>query len=877
VCASLPNLTAVLQALISLPLFFFLPGYATLAAFGAFRPETLPTESQESTEDVPDLCFLSLLLSVLLTSCIALLLGEIGWLTLRNLVFLLLGYLSALVLYLLHARAVALPTTRWHPSRHTLVLAGILALAAALFFHPHEYLFGGADAGVYVSQGANIATTGSLRIEDKELGELDPLLAPLLLREQPPSSTARYLRFPGFYIIDLERGLISPQFLPLHPLWIALFHRLFGLNGSLYATPCWGLLGVLSVYFATRRLFDARVAGLAAFLLTITAAQIWFARYPTSEALSQFLVFSAIYAFAAWVDGQRPQRLFALAAGLSLGAVLLTRIDAPLLLIPPLIFFLYLSLSRRLRAAHAWFFLPLLFMVSHSLLHWRAFSWPYVKDTYSQVLEGLGLTSTRLLWGLSLALMGYFLLLARADRISRLGDALWSRRRGILGALIIMVCLLALYGYFVRPALGHVESFYYWYVDAWIPNYDHQNLVRLGWYLSPLGIWLAAVGASAVLWRDLSPKNLYFLAIASLFSTLYLYRTLANPHHIYVMRRYVPVVIPSFLILAAYALLWARDSAPLGGWERYLSLALSVVLILLLLRVDWYIIGHVEYQGAASQLQVLANLLPEEAMVLVPQSQAVGVSDLVGTPLQYIFQREIFGFRGAKRDIPALEKLARDWQRKGKELFLIKGDDAPAPFSDEFVLIPREGLWIDVPALEHSYEHIPTQRLRFTLPLEIYLLLSTEEAESKPAYPFYLDIGLLDSNFLLGGFYHKERGLDTIDFRWTGQVAQIALPPLKASRAMGVTLRMASPRPEGTPSSNVSLYLNEVLLDEFELGPEFDTYRASVPAILLADFAGRNPVLRLETDTWNPRAAGLSEDSRDLGIMLDWVKVELQG
>jgi len=871
----LPNLIAILQPLISLPLFFFLPGYATLAAFGAFGAEAAPAESQRSREDVPDLCFLSLLLSVLLTSWVALLLGEIGWLTLGNLVFILLGYLAAVLLYLLRARSPALPKIDRFPCRHTLLLVGILALAAALFFHPHEYLFGGADAGVYVSQGANIAFTGSLRIEDKEVSELDPLLAPLLFREQPPNSTTRYLRFPGFYISDLERGLISPQFLPLHPLWIAIFHRLLGLNGSLYATPCWGLLGVLSVYFATRRLFDARVAALAAFLLTITATQIWFARYPTSEALSQFLIFSAIYAFATWVDGQRPQRLFALAAGLSLGAVFLTHIDAPLLLIAPLIFFLYLSLSRRLRAAHAWFFLPLLLMISHSLLHWRVFSWPYINDTYSQMLEGFGLTPTRLLWSLSLALIGYFLLLVGADRISRLGDALWSRRKWIRGAVTVTICLLALYGYIVRPALGHVESYYYWYIDAQTPNYDHQNLVRLGWYLSPLGVWLAVLGLSAVLWRDVSQKSLYFLAIASLFSALYLYRILANPHHIYVMRRYMPVVIPSFLILAAYGLLWLRDSAPLRGWGKHLSLALGATLILLLLRVDRYIIGHVEYQGAAGQLQVLADLLPEEAIVLIPESQAVGVSDLVGTPLQYILQKETFGFRGTGKDIRDLEKLVGAWQRKGKEVFLIKGDDIPALFSDQFVLIPRQGLWIDVPALEHSYEHIPTQRLRFTLPLEIYLLLPTEEAQGEPAYPLYIDVGLLDSNSLLGGFYHKEKGPDMTDFRWTGQAAQITLPPLEAARGAVVTLRMASPRPEGASPSSVSLYLNGILLDEFQPGQEFETYHTRVPASFLDDLYGHILVLRLESNTWNPKAMGVNEDSRDLGVMLDWVKVEL--
>ena len=99
----MPNLTAVPQPLISLPLFFFLPGHATLAAFRASRPGALRTESQESRGDLPRLCFPSLLLSVLLSSWIALLLGEMGWLTPRNLVFLFLGYLSVVVLYLLRA------------------------------------------------------------------------------------------------------------------------------------------------------------------------------------------------------------------------------------------------------------------------------------------------------------------------------------------------------------------------------------------------------------------------------------------------------------------------------------------------------------------------------------------------------------------------------------------------------------------------------------------------------------------------------------------------------------------------------------------------------------------------------------------------------
>ena len=46
----------------------------------------------------------------------------------------------------------------------------VRAVAAAwLFFRPHEYVLGAADAGVYVSLGASIAHERSIVIEDETL------------------------------------------------------------------------------------------------------------------------------------------------------------------------------------------------------------------------------------------------------------------------------------------------------------------------------------------------------------------------------------------------------------------------------------------------------------------------------------------------------------------------------------------------------------------------------------------------------------------------------------------------------------------------------------------------------------------------------------
>ena len=52
-------------------------------------------------------------------------------------------------------------------------IAGILLLFLSgwLFMRPHEFVTGGADAGVYVSLCANIANTGSLLIREPMLAE----------------------------------------------------------------------------------------------------------------------------------------------------------------------------------------------------------------------------------------------------------------------------------------------------------------------------------------------------------------------------------------------------------------------------------------------------------------------------------------------------------------------------------------------------------------------------------------------------------------------------------------------------------------------------------------------------------------------------------
>src|SRR5690606_21263060 len=78
-------------------------------------------------------------------------------------------------------------------------------------------------------------------------------------------------------------------------------------------------------------------------------------------------------------------------------------------------------------------------------------------------------------------------------------------RRHLLIVATLSLLLLATYGWFVRPALGAANSYRDWYGGGMIVIYDHENLLRLGWYLSPLGVWLGVGGVCLMLWRGNRP------------------------------------------------------------------------------------------------------------------------------------------------------------------------------------------------------------------------------------------------------------------------------------------------------------------------------------------------------------------------------------
>ncbi|MEZ4718098.1 MAG: hypothetical protein R2851_18695 [Caldilineaceae bacterium] len=341
-----------------------------------------------------------------------------------------------------------------------------------------------------MSVGVNMAKTGSLLIHEPLLATLDRPTRPLM-RELPPWEQVRFLRFPGFYVDEGRPDEVIPQFYTLHPLWIGVAYSLGGLRAALLMTPLWGC------WACGRSTWSGAAAGrgrrMAALLVLLTPLQLYFARYPTAGPIAQYFAWLGIWAFIGFANQDAPRRLFGLLAGLALGSLFLAhRHDLRAAaargvgVLP--------AAGRRRLPGEWWFWLPFVLTASYAALHGLLFSAPYTLSTYGVVFAFLR-TQIWLLagvGGVGLALL-LFLSATQQRRLTRwaaaVAQAAWPRY-----ALAGLIVVAAVYGYVVRLRLGETIFAAYWYAGTDIPLTDHLNLVRLGWYLGPLGLLLAVAG-----------------------------------------------------------------------------------------------------------------------------------------------------------------------------------------------------------------------------------------------------------------------------------------------------------------------------------------------------------------------------------------------
>jgi hypothetical protein len=860
------NLVAPVPAVLSGLILFLVPGLLVLALLPARDRDALAWDER---------ALLAVALSVMAASWVGLVLAEAGAFSLTRAAVLVAA--AAALVAVWRRGALGWPLVRPRRVGEAAPALAVLAVAFTLQARPTEYLLGGRDPGTYVAAMATIGRTGGVAYTDPAVLSIPPADVELFYRN-PQAPAYTWGRFMGFPLERPQTGRVVPEFFHLFPVFGAFLFQAMGVKGALAAPPVFGVLGTLAVFLALRRLFGPAPALLGALLLAVNVVQVWFGRYPVTETASQMLVFLGL--LAVWHWEERGSAAFAALGGTAFGLSLLVRIDSVLLLAPIAAYLLFRWARRDLPWRQGWAFLaPLGLLALHALVHAAFWSRKYLLEV-----------ATRPYWrqpwwawlAVAAALLALVLLVhaqgpALARRIHERGGAL---RAGLVAA----IAGLSLYLYFVRPVLsvwagGDGNDAVSRGQTPWLPAgpladpgwlralgfsrlaaHDAQAFLRLGWFLTPLGLALAVLGLMLVVWRW-RRRDLLPVLVTLAFAAFYFYKIRVYNDYFFALRRFVPVVLPMALGLAAFVLV---RLAARGGARRAGAAALCAALFASFLARTWPLWRHVDWHDSVRFVADVARRFGPQDVVVFEQKASI---HLLSLPLWAVHGVHVLELARFNPDPERVNHLIRAWRARWRNIYFVYTyrTDLCGVFLQRV-----EDADFGTHEWERAYGRPPAgpepRAFRFTVARAVL-----PEELQVPALDD-VDIGGSD-DFLVSGFYEKEGG-----YRWTGRCGSVYLPAAAGGGVVAVTASLGPRRPATLPPPAVVVSLSGVRLGQFVPGPAWTTAEFPLPA---APPAGP-PVLRLDvTDgrrgralTWRPaNVLPGSDDTRDLGVMVDRIVV----
>lgn len=453
-----------------------------------------------------------------------------------------------------------LPSRRGAVPHVASVLAIVVAVAAGAWNvqFAAEPLLVDRDAGGYVVTGQLMGHSGMLTFS---------------------GSPAAFGYMPGLTYGGAGFGTSNPgspiyaERFHLFPALLAIGYWLAGDPGLVATNAVLGGLALLMVYaFASTVLRPvlalAVVTGLAASL-----PEVYFSRTQYSEIVTQLLLFGGLWMVSRALAGGWPSA--GLVAGLVLGATVMARLDSLLFMVAIGAFvFIGLLIFRaagapRRRSTLISMLVGIVLAIGLGLADGLQFSPPYI-DANSYFLRLLG-------EGAGVLVAALIVLALLRPVLRRVAVVLAVGQAAVAGIVPVTVAAAGVYGYLFRPHLEYATyspatdtlAGYARYTAALqlaegvfvdgTRTYAEQSLLWIGWYLGPVVVGLAILGLAIMLSRylrgRLRPGAQLFLLVFLISAALYFWNPIILPaDQIWVMRRYVPVILPGILLLAGFSL-----------------------------------------------------------------------------------------------------------------------------------------------------------------------------------------------------------------------------------------------------------------------------------------------------------------------------------
>ncbi|MGH9337441.1 MAG: hypothetical protein ACRD21_27135, partial [Vicinamibacteria bacterium] len=390
-----------------------------------------------------------------------------------------------------------------------------------------------------------------------------------------------------------------------------------------------------------------------------------------------------------------------------------------LFVVPIALYFGWKRVRRDLGGPEVFFLVAFGFLAVHAAVHDRLFAWPYVSDILGRRywrLLGENLFLVALVGALS-----FFVGDRMARKLPSKALAVFDSARLRLGAALLLF-FVALYAYFVRPV---------WHGRGTAPH-DAEAFLRMGWYLYPIGLSLAVAGAMVLLLRARKTQA-FFLLVALTFSLFFFYKVRVWHDHYFAMRRFIPVILPSFFAAIALFLASLRDGG--GRIAAFGSRATALALLALYLVSGHRLWNHNEFRGSLAFVENLARHIGDDDIVIFPAQEGLHLLEL---PLSELEERSVLEFYTLKPDRALIEKLLESWKDRYRDVFFVT--NYKISLSGLFTRHVKD-FWLATEKYEYTYTAPPRGpeplHLRFTLSKAVDV---KDLAERVPKLPL-LDVG----------------------------------------------------------------------------------------------------------------------------------------
>jgi hypothetical protein len=582
--------------------------------------------------------------------------------------------------------------TRWDAGGLALVL-GSLALYA---WRPAEYVLNSRDPGVYTLFADRLARTGALLHHDRLVGTVASF-HPLLEGK----------KYPGFYVYGQD--LVVPQFFPGPFALLGFGNLVGGVWGSLLVVPIMGALSVGVAFVLGSELFGRWAGLLGAALLATSYAQVWWARHPSSEVMTQFLVLAGLWLAVRFVrDGERFSGVL---AGLLLGVIMLVRVDAFLAAAAlPVLFAYDLLVGRPVRR---WLYpgVPLVVFAGLTLVYLNTLGARYLYVIYTEhhLEEALALWPFAAAVGAVLAGAGFY---GRHRWGTRIGTYLEVRGGWLALAGGLCVAAVALWAYFLLPVPWDSLPDGSRDFDA----YSTQILVRLVWFITPLVAVLGVAGFVLASFR-LDASRALFLGAFLAFGVLYAAIPNVAPDLPWATRRFVPAAFPILCLLAGHA------TVEVGGWlgrvwrPRY-GAALSGVLAALALAWTVYttlpILTFQELDGGVAAFERVEREIPDAEVVYMEMPDGY---DVTASTFEYLYGRPVLPYDHVRfvREVDELEDA-----NLLDDAVYVTTDGGPAPLLADWDFREVASESVSLPRLAAVEKELPTQKESLDLDYRVF-------------------------------------------------------------------------------------------------------------------------------------------------------------